>query len=76
MSTQSFNEGCERWLDKTLQEFIHSEQCRSWSNRMGEVDAEGLFSTVKEIGQRLPPRGSVIRAAYGKREKKYKKEGK
>lgn len=74
LSTQAFNEGYERWLDKTLQEFIHSEQSRSWSNRTGEVDAKGLFSAVKEIGQMLPPRGSVIRAAYGKRGKKKKEK--
>lgn len=74
LNTQASDEGYERWLDETLQEFIHSEQCRSWSNRTGEVDAKGLFSTVKEIGQTLPPRGSVIRAAYGKSEKKKRKE--
>lgn len=72
LSTQAFDEGYERWLDETLQEFIHSEQCRSWSNRTGEVDAKGLFSTVKEIGQTLPPGGSVIRAAYGKSKNKRK----
>lgn len=70
LSTQASNKGYERWLDETLQEFIHSEQCRSWSNRTGEGDARGLFSTVKEIGQTLSPGGSLIRAAYGKSEKK------
>lgn len=72
LSTQASDKGYERWLDETRQEFIHSEQCRSWSNRMGEVDAKGLFSTVKEIGQTLPPGGSVIRAAYGKSKKEKK----
>lgn len=66
LSTQAAAEGYERWLAETRQEFIHSEQCRSWRNRTGEVDAKGLFSTVEEIGQTLPPGGSVIRAAYGR----------
>lgn len=65
LSTQASDEGYERWLHETLQEFIRSEQCRSWSSRTGEVDAKGLFSTVKEIAQTLPPGGSVVRAAYG-----------
>lgn len=72
LSTQASDEGYERWLDETLQEFIHSERCRAWSNRTGEVDAKGLFSTVKEIGQMLRPGGSVIRTAYGKSGKKRK----
>jgi len=70
LSTQPSDKGYERWLDETLQEFIHGEQRGSWSNRTGEVDAKELFSTVKETGQTLPPGGSVIRAAYGKSEKK------
>lgn len=70
LSTQASNEGDVRWLKETLQEFIRGEQCRSWGSRTGEVGAKGLFSTVREIAQTLPPGGGVIRAAYGKRGKK------
>lgn len=70
LSTQASNKGYVRWLDETLQEFIRGEQCRSWGSRTGEVGAKGLFSTVREIAQTLPPKGGVIRAAYGRSGKK------
>lgn len=72
LSTPASIEGYERWLD---QAFSRGKQCRGWSNRMREVDAKGLFSTVKKIAQTLPPGASVIRAAYGKSKEEEKSRG-
>lgn len=74
LSTQASDEGYERWLDETRQEFIHSEQCRSWRNRTGEVDAKGLSALLRKLAKHSLPEAVSSGQHMAKVKKKKKRK--